>query len=213
MKIYYSGVSGRGVGKIMKMSKANVYNWIKKLNELWISNATNNEIYEIDELHWYVGRKANSETRENTYVIAMVSREPRQIIGFAFSCKKGYEQIQAVVDSAPDAKHYHTDGYWGYVDVAYPGKHVRNIRNKNDTFTVEGVNADLRHYLAVLARRSRCFCRRLDTLEAVLSVYIDAYNRFGEVKIKYRVPTNHKSQNTKKLHKYRDFPFSLLDFL
>jgi transposase-like protein len=30
MKIYYSGVSGRGVGKILGMSKANVYNWIKK---------------------------------------------------------------------------------------------------------------------------------------------------------------------------------------
>ena len=30
MKMYYSGVSGRGVGKVLKMSKANVYNWIKK---------------------------------------------------------------------------------------------------------------------------------------------------------------------------------------
>jgi len=30
IKIYYAGVSGRGVGKILGMSKANVYNWIKK---------------------------------------------------------------------------------------------------------------------------------------------------------------------------------------
>ena len=30
LKIYYSGVSARGVGKIMGMSKANVLNWIKK---------------------------------------------------------------------------------------------------------------------------------------------------------------------------------------
>ena len=30
MKIFYSGVSGRGVGKILGMNKANVYNWIKK---------------------------------------------------------------------------------------------------------------------------------------------------------------------------------------
>ena len=29
-KTYYAGVSGRGVGKIFGMSKANVYNWIKK---------------------------------------------------------------------------------------------------------------------------------------------------------------------------------------
>ena len=30
IKMYYSGVSGRGVGKFFGMSKANVYNWIKK---------------------------------------------------------------------------------------------------------------------------------------------------------------------------------------
>ena len=30
LKAYYSGVSGRGVGKMFGMNKANVYNWIKK---------------------------------------------------------------------------------------------------------------------------------------------------------------------------------------
>ena len=30
LKIYYAGTSGRGVGKILGMNKANVYNWIKK---------------------------------------------------------------------------------------------------------------------------------------------------------------------------------------
>ena len=30
LKIYYSGSSGRKVGLILGMSKANVYNWIKK---------------------------------------------------------------------------------------------------------------------------------------------------------------------------------------
>jgi len=30
IKIYYAGTSGRGVGKILGMSKNNVYRWIKK---------------------------------------------------------------------------------------------------------------------------------------------------------------------------------------
>ena len=30
LKIYYAGASGRSVGKALGMSKANVYNWIKK---------------------------------------------------------------------------------------------------------------------------------------------------------------------------------------
>jgi len=33
IKTYYAGASGRGVGKIFGMSKANVYNWIKKNDE------------------------------------------------------------------------------------------------------------------------------------------------------------------------------------
>ena len=30
IKMFYSGVSGRSVGKVLGMSKSNVYNWIKK---------------------------------------------------------------------------------------------------------------------------------------------------------------------------------------
>jgi len=174
----------------------------------------NNSTYELDELYWFVERKAKSETRENVYVITMVNREPRQIVGFSVAYDKSFERIQAIVDSAPYAKKYCTDGYWGYVDIAYPGKHIRNIKNKNDTFTVESVNADLRHYIPVLARRSRCFCRKIETLEAVVSVFIEAYNKFGEAKLKCRTLTQHKMGNEgKHLHKYRELPFSVLDFL
>ena len=86
--------------------------------------------------------------------------------------------------------------------MAYPGKHVRSIHNKNDTFTVEGVNADLRHYIPLLARRSRCFARRLDTLQAVVAVFADAYNRFGIAKYEHRLK-----------RKIAEFPFSVLVFL
>jgi transposase-like protein len=33
MRIYYSGVSGRGVGKILGIGKSNVLNWIKKTGQ------------------------------------------------------------------------------------------------------------------------------------------------------------------------------------
>ena len=90
------------------------------------------------------------------------------------------------------------------VDVAYPGEYIRNVHNKNDTFTVEGVNADLRHYIPLLRRRSRCFPRKLETLYAVLSLFVDAYNAFGIAKMNFR--KNHNSKS-------RELPFSVLDFL
>ena len=58
--------------------------------------------------------------------------------------------IQQMVDTAPEAKQYCTDVYYGYLDVVFPGKHIFNIHNKKDTFTVESVNADLLHYIPTL---------------------------------------------------------------
>ena len=144
----------------------------------------------------------------------MVSREPRQIVGFDVASDKSPERIQAMVDSAPWVQKYCTDGYLGYIDVVYPGRHIRNVHNKNDTFTVEGINADLRHYIPGLARRSRCFYRKIETLDAVISVFADAYNKFGEAKLKCRVPTIHKSStHSNRLHKFRELGFSFLDFI
>jgi len=129
---------------------------------------------ELDELYWFVGKKPHTQTRENTYVMTMVSRLPRQIVGFDVALDKSPERIQAIVDCAPEAKNYCTDGWTGYVDVVYPGRHIRNVSNKNDTFTVEGVNAGLRHYIPILARRSRCFPRKLETLRAVVAVFAES---------------------------------------
>ena len=157
--------------------------------------------YELDELYWFIERKATTKTRENVYLMTMVSRSPRQIVGFDVAFDKSPERIQAMVDRAPWAERYCTDGYLGYIDVAYPGKYVRNIRDKKDTFTVEGVNADLRCYIPLLARRSRCFARTLETLYAVVAVFVDAYNAFGEAKMRWQAS-----------HLIGSPPFALIDF-
>ena len=146
--------------------------------------------------------------------MTMISREPRQIVGFDVQFDKGAFRLQGIVDNGPEAENYSTDGNMSYLDVVFPGKHIRNVRDKRDTHIIESVNADLRHYISGLARRSRCFYRSLETLQAVLEVFIDAYNKYGEAKLKYRVPVIHKDpNNTKHLHKFRDLPFCILDFL
>ena len=132
--------------------------------------------------------------------MTMVSRKPRQIVGHVVSTDKPSHTIQEMVDAAPEAEKYCTDGYSGYLDVAFPGKHIFNIHNKNDTFTVEGVNADLRHYIPALVRRSRCFPRKLENLQAVLALF--AYNRFVSAKTRYC-----------SFYSAGNPPFSLFDFL
>ena len=159
-------------------------------------------VLELDELYWFLERKPRTETHENIYLLTMVSRQPRQIVKFDVAYDKSPTRIQRMVDTTPPTATYCTDGYLGYIDVIYPGKHKRNIHNKSDTYTVEGINADLRHYIPILARRSRCFARKMETLRAVIEVFVDAYNQFGIAKYNYR-----KSRKT------GEIPFSVVDFI
>lgn len=132
----------------------------------------------------------------------MISRSPRLIVNFDVAFDKSCERIQKIIDNAPKANRYYTDGYLGYIDIVYPGTHIRNVRDKKDIHNVESINADLRHYIPILARKSRCFARRIETLYAVIAVFVDAYNRFGLAKYKYR-----------QYNENSELPFSVIDFL
>ena len=160
------------------------------------------EYVEMDELYWFIKKKERSETRENVYIITMVRRIPRQIVSFIVTTENTSLKIQEVVDNGPESENYCTDGYNAYLDVIFPGEHIRNVHDKKDTYTVEGVNADLRHYIPLLRRRSRCFARSIETLTAVIDVFVEAYNRFGLAKSKYR-----QTRQT------GEIPFGLVDFL
>lgn len=172
------------------------------------------EIAELDELYHYVRKKARTQTKENMYVIAIASRSPRQFLGLTASFDKSPETIENFVWDSQHAGEYFSDGYLGYRNVLYPGSFTQNIRSKDDTYTVEGVNADLRTYVPMLQRRSRCFPRKLENLNAVLKLFAYAYNLFGQWKLKNKIPVKHKSENpNKKLRKFRYPRLSHLDFI
>jgi len=114
------------------------------------------------------------------------------------------QTIQRIVDEAPDAQNYYTDGWMVYLDVDFIGRHRRNVRDKSDTHVIESVNADVRHYIAGLRRKSRCFFRRIQTLKAVLLIFINAYNKAGDAKRRWR--DCHRGCG-------RDFGFSHIQFV
>ena len=95
-------------------------------------------------------------------MITLVTRKPRQIVGFDVAYDKSEERIQKIVDSSIKAKHYYSDANPSYQNVSYFGEHFY-FRDKSHTFTVEGINSDIRKYIAALQRRSKCFFRSLET--------------------------------------------------
>jgi len=181
---------------------------------VWISKLTFCDIFEIDELYHFINERPRTETRENVYVIPLMSRTPRQIVNFAVDNSNSAKVIQPIVDNAPDAYQYNSDGFFSYMDVVFPWYHKRNATDKKDTHNIESVNADLRHYIPGLRRRSRCFYRSLETLRAVLSIFINAYNKFGEAKYKYRerLIENH-GFIVKYWETYKHPPMSIYDYL
>jgi IS1 family transposase len=81
-----------------------------------------------------------------------------------------------MVDGAPKAKWYFSDAFEAYDRLWYHFGRYEISEGKNDTYSVEGDNAELRHYLARLARRSRCFSRCPIALECALKLFVFAFN-------------------------------------
>lgn len=66
------------------MNQSNVMHWIKKAHQAEKPEtipAIRVKTVEMDGLYWFLECKPRTETRENIYIMTMVSREPRQIIG------------------------------------------------------------------------------------------------------------------------------------
>ncbi len=107
-----------------------------------------------------------------------VARDSRLIVGQWVTRVVDWVGTQFFADTLPVAQRYCTDGGAVYPVVAWPedGTHVLSV-NKDETDTIEGINADLRTYLGRLKRRSRCFSRSAAKLEEAVRLFVWHYNR------------------------------------
>jgi IS1 family transposase len=84
-------------------------------------------------------------------------RHTRCYLGWKVVWERTQPAIQEMVDDAPKAKQYYSDAFDAYDRLWYHLGRYEISEGKTDTYSVEGDNAELRHYLARLARSSRCF--------------------------------------------------------
>ncbi|MDQ3703686.1 MAG: IS1 family transposase [Chloroflexota bacterium] len=78
--------------------------------------------------------------------------------------------MQQYADELPQAHRYSSDQLAVYGDLLWPdtpegegSSHVISY-GKEQTYTIESINADLRTYLGRLKRKSRCFPRSIEAL-------------------------------------------------
>ena len=128
--------------------------------------------------------------------MTLVDRDTSCILAWRVDWQRPQELLQVMVDEAPQARYYYSDLYAPYRHLIYhPGIHTA-MPDKSETYRAEGDNAEMRHYLARLARQSRCFSRCIDALRRAIKLFVFAWNR-------------------RQLYhqRYPDYPASLIDFV
>ncbi len=106
-----------------------------------------------------------------------VDRATRCITSWAVVWERTTAALQDVVEGTAPATQYYSDGFSTYQTLAYdPGSHAV-ASGKSQTYSVEADNAELRHYLARLGRRSRCFSRSIGALRRAVKLFVHAWNR------------------------------------
>ena len=113
--------------------------------------------------------------KNKAYIVTAVQRKTHAIVAWAVCPERTLEVLQSVVDDAPPGENYYTDGFLMYQDLSYWGRH-KMLKDKSQTYSVEGSNADLRHYLARLHRSSRCFSRCFKALARAIELFVYFYN-------------------------------------
>jgi IS1 family transposase len=108
--------------------------------------------------------------------MTLVDRTTSCILAWGVDFQRPVPTVQSMVDTAPQAAFYFSDLFAAYRQVVYyPGRYTP-MPDKSETYRVEGDNAELRHYLARLARRSRCFSRCIDALRCAIKLFVFAWN-------------------------------------
>lgn len=98
-------------------------------------------------------------------------------LGFKVVWERNKHVFQLLFDFAPKAKYYFSDALDAYSRLLPHGEIFDVSDGKLETYSVEGDNSELRHYLARLARSSRCFSKCPYGLVCALCLFIYAFNR------------------------------------
>ena len=120
----------------------------------------------------------------------MVDRATHCVLSWDAVRERSSANLQTCLERAPQARRYYSDAFPGY-DSLYYGAPYEMRTDKKETYSVEAVNADLRHYLKRLARRSRCFSRQLEALQKNLRLFVYCYNQRQMMKRRYPHYTFH----------------------
>ena len=80
--------------------------------------------------------------------MTLVDRRSSCIVGWTVASERSQATLQQMVDASPQAAFYFSDLFATYRSLVYTPGIYTPMPDKSETYRVEGMNAELRHYLA-----------------------------------------------------------------
>jgi insertion element IS1 protein InsB len=160
------GMGIRGIARFLKISVTAVLKRIRVLAKLIRKPFTTvaGRVFEIDEVWTYVAKKTSE-----VWITYAIDRKSKEVMDFRLGSRSGIEIGGVVIPLiVQKAKRICTDGlnvYKGLVPQA-----VHRVGSFH-TQSIERFNLNLRTHLKRLSRKTICFSKSLEMLQACLKIY------------------------------------------
>lgn len=161
------GVGINSISRILSIPKVSVQRRIERMKKDRPKPVftESGQVYEVDELYTYVGRKSHP-----CYIVYAINRKTKQVIDFVCGArnKENIEKvIRKLLDLSP--KRIYTDRLNIFASVI-PGCFHRTFQYR--TNHIERKNLTLRTHLKRLSRKTICYNKSEAMLEACFRLYI-----------------------------------------
>jgi len=161
------GLSISGMSRFLGYSKQTIIRRIKYLASLVKTPIIldYNQIYEVDEMWTYIGNKNNP-----IWITYAINRKTHQVISYCIGArtKKNLNKVIAPLKMLSPKKIV-TDRLNTYPSLVKPEKHD-TTRYRNNR--IERCNLTLRQHLKRLSRKTICYSKSKEMLEASLILYL-----------------------------------------
>ncbi|MFN7494836.1 MAG: IS1 family transposase [Cyclobacteriaceae bacterium] len=156
----------RSIARILKISVTTV---IKRLKQIASKiqrpfPILQGKEYEVDEVRTYIGNK-----QRLYWIVYALRRDTKDVIDFKVG-KRNLKTLGRVIDTVilSEAKRVFTDGYELYKSLVPTDQHCQKKYSINH---IERNNLSLRTHLKRLSRKTICFSKSKELLEACLKIY------------------------------------------
>ena len=165
-RLLVEGIGIRGISRVLHISVTTVIGRIKSIASSLKSTHTfvKGGTYEIDELWTFIGSKENE-----AWVMYALDRESKSVVDFRVGARTKFN-LSSITDSTllTLPKKICTDGLNIYKTLVPESLHKVGLPN---TRHIERFNLNLRTHLKRLSRKTICFSKSKELLEACLKIY------------------------------------------